>query len=248
VVTIEAADLPVELEYTGQTAGFREVEIRARVGGILLSRNFEEGGRVARGQSLFSIDPAPFEAASARAEADLSGAQARVEQTNRNVARLKPLREVGMVTQSAFDDALAAQSVAASEATAARARLDEAKLNLGYTRVIAPVSGIAGRAERSEGSLVSGADTLLGSITQIDPMYVVFGIPDTEQLRLRREVESGRLVLPAQNRFDVVVRLADGSEYEHRGKLGFSDVRINPTCTSRSAWSRCSVSPPRTRS
>jgi membrane fusion protein (multidrug efflux system) len=227
VVSVQAADLPVELEYTGQTVGFREVEIRPRVGGILLSRNFQEGSRVARGQSLFNIDPAPFEAAAARAEADLAGAEARLEQTRRNVGRLKPLRDAGMVTLSAFEDALSAQSVASAESKSARTRLDEAKLNLGYTRVLAPVSGIASRAQHSEGSLVSGPETLLASVTQVDPMYVVFGIPDNEQQTLRRESESGRLVLPKQGRFEVEVKLADGSSYARRGKLGFSDVRVN---------------------
>jgi len=227
IVNAEPQDLAVELEYTAQTVGYRDVEVRARVPGILLTRSFEEGSRVGKGQPLFSIESAPFEAALARAEADLAAAQARSDQTRRTLGRLKTLREAGMVTQSTFDDALAAEAVTAAEVKSARARLDEAKLNLGYTRVLSPATGIISRAERAEGTLVAGPETLLASITQVDPVYVVFGMPDNEQLRLRREAESGQLLLPKQGRFDVEVRLSDGSIYPRRGKLDFSDVRIN---------------------
>src|SRR5512138_2062686 len=130
--TVEPRSLPLTFEYTGQTAGSRDVEVRARVAGILLKRNFEEGKPVRQGQSLYLIDPAPFEAAAARAEADVVAAQARHEQAKRNAARLKPLYAEKAVSQKEHDDAVAAEEITAADLKAARARLTEAKLNLGY--------------------------------------------------------------------------------------------------------------------
>jgi membrane fusion protein (multidrug efflux system) len=112
---------------------------------------------------------------------------------------------------------------------AARARLTEATLNLKYARVEAPITGVAGRALRSEGNYVSGPEVLLTTVTQVDPMYVLFGVSDQERLRLDREVEAGRLILPENGAFTVSVKLAEGSVYANSGKLNFSDVRISGT-------------------
>src|ERR671934_493022 len=122
--------LPLAFEYVGQTAGSREVEVRARVAGIILKRNFTEGAPVKEGESLYSIDPAPFEAALARAEADVLAAEARYEQAKRNAARLKPLYAEKAVSQKENDDAVSAEAIGAADVTAAKARLVEAKLNL----------------------------------------------------------------------------------------------------------------------
>jgi len=226
-ITVQPKAVLAPLEYTGQTAGSREVEVRARVRGILVSRNFKEGERVRQGQSLYTIDPAPFRAALARAEADLAGAQARLEQARRNAARLRPLYADKAVSQKDFDDAASAEAIAEADAKAAQARLQEARLDLEYTRVEAPVSGIASRSLPSDGTLVSGPEVLLTTITQVDPMWVTFGIPDADQLRMRREAEAGRLVLPKDGRFEVRVRLADGQLVPRSGWLAFSDVRIS---------------------
>jgi membrane fusion protein (multidrug efflux system) len=227
VLTIEPRSVPATFEYTGQTAGSREVEVRARVTGILLKRNFLEGGRVTAGQSLFTIDPAPYRAALARADADVASAEARLAQTQRNAARLKPLHEGRAVSQKEYDDALSNDAIAAADLKAAQARLTEARLNLEYTRVESPITGIAGRALRSEGNYVSGSDVLLTTVTQINPIYVLFGISDEERLRLNREVEAGRLVLPGNGQFHVSVKLAEGEMYANSGKLTFTDVRIS---------------------
>jgi membrane fusion protein (multidrug efflux system) len=227
VVAVEPKAVPVSFEYVGQTAGSREVEVRARVTGILLKRNYREGGRVRAGQSLFTIDPVPFEWAVNRLEADLAGAEARYTQAQRNAARLKPLYEAKAVSQKEHDDAVSAEQIGFAEAKSARARLTEAKLNLSYTRVAAPITGIASRAQRSEGNLISGPDVLLASVTQIDPIYVNFGIPGTEQLRLRRDAEAGRLVLPPDGKFEVTIALADGGVYARPGKMDFTDVRVS---------------------
>ena len=228
VVTAEAKEVPVAYEYTAQTAGYREVEVRARVTGILLKRHYKEGGAVRKGETMFTIDPAQFQVAVARAEADLGVANARLEQARRDVTRLKPVLEAKAVSQKELDDAMSGARVAEAETKSLQARLNEAKLNLGYTRVDAPISGIASRAAISEGTLVSGPNVLMTTVTQTDPMYVIFGIPDREHLAIRRRVEEGRLKLPAGNRFRTTLKLADGTSYKHTGTLDFTDVRINP--------------------
>lgn len=227
VAVVEAKDVPVAYEYVAQTAGYREVEVRARVTGILLKRNYREGVTVKRGESLFTIDPAPFQVALARAEADVGVAEARLAQAKREAARLRPVLEARAVSRKELDDALSAEQVAEAEMKVARARVAEAKLNLDYTRVEASISGIAGRAAVSEGTLVSGPNVLLTTVTQIDPMYALFGIPDREHLAIRRDVEAGRLKLPEGGRFKAAVKLADGSLYKLTGALNFTDVRVS---------------------
>ena len=227
VMTAAVQSLPVTYEYVGQTAGSREVEVRARVTGILLSRNFKEGERVTKGQSLFTIDPKPFEAALQRAVADVAAAEARLEQAKRNAARLKPLYAEKAVSQKEHDDAVSAEQIGAADVAAARARLTEARLNLEYTKVEAPVSGVSTRAVPSEGTLVSGPSVLLTTVVQVDPIWVNFGIPDNERARLQKEVAAGRLQLPKNGSVEVALRLADGSVYPHTGRLNFSDVRIS---------------------
>jgi membrane fusion protein, multidrug efflux system len=233
VMTATAQSMPVTFEYVGQTAGSREVEVRARVTGILLSRNFKEGERVTKGQSLFTIDPKPFEAALARTVADVAAAEARLEQSKRNAARLKPLYAEKAVSQKEHDDAVSAEQIGAADVAAARARLTEARLNLEYTKVEAPVSGISTRAVPSEGTLVSGPSVLLTSVVQVDPIWVNFGIPDNEQARIQKDAQAGILKLPRN--FEVELRLADGSLYVHKGKLDFADVRVSTQTGTREA-------------
>lgn len=227
VLTAQAETLPVVLEYAAQTLGSREIEVRARVAGILLKRNYIEGGQVRAGQSLFTIDPAPFAAALARSEADVAAAEARHAQAARDAARLAPLIEAKAVSRKEFDDAVSGEAISAADLQAARARLREARLNLDWTRVESPIAGVASRALKSEGSLISGPDVLLTTVTQADPMQVIFGIPDNERLKLRQEAEAKRLQWPRNGRFKVTLRLADGSEYAQPGFTDFTDMRIS---------------------
>jgi membrane fusion protein (multidrug efflux system) len=233
VTTAAKQALPVSWEYVGQTAGSREVEVRARVTGILLSRNFTEGSRVKKGQSLFTIDPKPFEAALERAVADLAAVEARLEQSRRNAARLKPLYAEKAVSQKEYDDAVSAETIGAADVKAAQARLTEARLNLAYTKVESPLSGITTRALPSEGTLISGPNVLLTSVVQVDPIWVNFGIADNEQARMQRDVRAGTLKLPRN--FEVELRLDDGSVYPHKGKLDFADVRVSTQTGTREA-------------
>ena len=223
----KARPVKIEFEYPAQTAGSREVEVRARVTGILQSRNYTEGANVRAGQSLFTIDPAQFQAAVARAEADVAAAEARLAAASRQVKRLRPVYEAKAASQKDFDDATSGEEIAAADVKAATARLKEARLNLEDTKVEAPVSGMTSRALKSEGSLVSGPDVLLTTVSQVDPIYVNFGLPEAEQARLRADAAAGTLVLPKDGRFDVAVRFEDGRVYARPGKLAFSDARVN---------------------
>jgi membrane fusion protein (multidrug efflux system) len=228
VMTAEPRDLPAVFEYVGQIAGIREVEVRPRISGILQNWNYKEGAKVDAGESLFTIDPEPFRAALAKAEADLASAEASLSQANHNFARLKPLWEAKAVSQKDYDDAVSAELVAGANEKAAQAAVTQARLDLSYTRVEAPISGITSRALKSEGSLVQAQQTLLTTISQIDPIYVIFSFTEAENLKFMQAVNEKRLRLPKDGKFDVRLRLADGREYAHTGKVEFTDVRVNP--------------------
>ncbi|HEY4374739.1 MAG TPA: efflux RND transporter periplasmic adaptor subunit [Burkholderiales bacterium] len=228
-MTVATTDIPVEYEYVAQTAGSREVEIRARVTGILIKRNYTEGGMVKAGQSLFTLDLAPYELAAQRADADLATAEANLAQAQRQAVRLKPLIEAHAVSQKDYDDATSAVQVAAASVKSARAQLNTARLNLQYARVDSPITGLASRSLKSEGALISGPDVLLTTVSQVDPIYVNFGVPDSDQLKLRNDIAAGRVKLPADGKLEVQVKLPDGTTYAKTGKMDFSDVRINPS-------------------
>jgi membrane fusion protein (multidrug efflux system) len=229
IAAAQPASIPIIFEYIGQTVGSKEVEVRSRVGGILERRLFEEGSRVRAGQPLFVIDPKPFQAQTAAAQADLARAQAQKTWNDRELARLRPLAERHAIGQKEADDAMSQAELAAANVRAAQAKLDENRLNLGYTRVIAPVAGITSRSIKSEGSLVAANETLLTTISQLDPIWVQFNVSENEQLRLTRLATSGALTLPSNNAFDVTVVLADGTALARKGRINFSDPRINPS-------------------
>ncbi len=214
--------------------------MRARVTGILEKKLFQEGAPVKPGQVLFVIDPKPLEAQVAALEAEVARAQAQKAQAERELARLKPLAERRAVGQKEADDAQSNVELANASVKAAQAKLAEVQLNLGYTRVTAPIAGLSSRAPKSEGSLVNANETLLTTVSQVDPMWIPFSIAENEQLALNRAVTEGRLTLPKNNAFDVTVRLADGSTLARRAA---STSRTRGS-TRRPARSRCA---PRSR-
>lgn len=232
LMTIAASTVPVRFEYVGQTAGAKDAEVRARVTGVLERRLYQEGGPVKAGQTLFIIDPRPYEAQLEAAEAELARAKAVAAQARRNAERLKSLIAENAISRREYDDAVSAHETAEANVKLAQARLTEARLNLSYTKVTAPVTGFASRAQKSEGSLVTpGADSLLTTVSQINPIHVNFSVAENEQLRLSRMIAEGTLQLPDPknaNGFEVTVRLADGTLVPRKGKLSFIDTRINP--------------------
>ena len=234
VITVEPKNAPVELEYTGQTAGSRETEVRARVAGILQRRLYQEGAMVKAGTPLFQIDPANFETQLASAEAVVGVAQAKLNQAQRDHTRLAPLIAEKAISQKEFDDSKSALESAQATLKQAQAQANEARLNLGYTRVVAPISGVTGTVTKSDGSLVSGADSLLTTIVQTNPMYVNFSVSEGDYLRMTAQINAGQLTLPGKRAangsvaFSVGLKLADGTMYPRPGKLNFASEKVNP--------------------
>ena len=226
--TMAPRSIPVAFEYVGQTYGSKDVEVRARVNGIVEKRLFQEGAAVRTGQPLFVIDPRPYAAQVAAAEAEVARAEAQKAQADREAARLKPLAERKAIGQKEADDAASAADLAAAAVKSARAKLVELNLNLAYTRVNAPIGGLTSRAQVSEGALAVQNQTLLTTISQVDPIWVGFTVSENDRLRLNRAAAENRLVLPKDNAYDVTVKLSDGSTFGKRGRINFSDSRINP--------------------
>lgn len=228
VVTVAAQDLPLTYEYPAQISGFREVEIRARVAGIIEQRLFEEGGRVKQGQSLYRLDNAPYQTALQRALADENASKVRVAQAERDFKRLAPLADSNAVSQSELDAAQSALEVAKASQAVAAAAVREARLNLEYARVESPVSGFASRSLQSEGSLVSGPDALLTTVTQVDKVYVNFGIPERDHELLRSGIASGAIALP-DGKLRVELLSSNGQPNGFSSALEFRDIRVNPS-------------------
>ncbi len=229
-MTTVRADLPLGYEYMGQTAGSREVQVRARVGGILLKRAFEEGMPIRQGELMFEIDPAPYHAALEQAQGELGQAEARLSRAKRELARMEKLLAGKVVSQKDYDDALTEFEGATAEVKSAQGKVRVAELNLGYTRVDAPITGMTSREARSEGSLVTlaGDGSLLTSILRVDPLYVNFSIPNTLMLRVRRLVEERRVTFGPEGTWVARMVLPDGSEYPHIGRINFTDTQVDP--------------------
>ena len=210
VIQATPTTLPNILEITAQAEGAKETEVRARVGGILVKRLYEEGRPVVAGQPLFQLDPEPFKNA-------LDESQARAKQTAREAARLKGLFTQQAVSRKEFDDATSANEVA-------QANLKTAQLNLTWATVTAPVSGISGRAQRSEGSLIQTTleGSLLTAIYQINPIWVRFGLSASDTARL----PGGRL--DPEQKTDVELLLPNGQVYDQPGQLNFLSMFIDP--------------------
>lgn len=228
-ITVAPAQFPVTFEYVGQTAGSKDAEVRARVTGIVERKLYREGAPVRAGQPLFLLDPKPFEVQLASAEAELARAQAQKTQADREAARLRPLAERRAIGQKEADDAATAADLAAAGVKVAEAKVTEAKLNLDYTRVNAPIGGLSSRAQQSEGSLANANTTLLTTVSQVDPLWILFSVSENEQQRLNRAVAEGKLTLPPNQAFDVVVRLSDGTTLPRTGRITFADTRVNPS-------------------
>ncbi|CAB5511553.1 Solvent efflux pump periplasmic linker SrpA [Achromobacter anxifer] len=216
------ADLP------GRITPVRVAEVRARVAGIVQKRHFEEGATVKEGDLLFTIEPAPLEAALGRAQGALARAQAQVRQAQALVNRYQPLVKIEAVSKQEYDDALAALQTAKADQQSAQAEVNTARLDLGYASVRAPISGRIGRGLVTEGSLVGqGESTPMALIQQIDPIYADFRQPATAALKLRAAVADGSTQAAGQAEPAVSIRV-DGTNHTAKGKLLFSDVSVDP--------------------
>ena len=226
VTTAIQKDVPIYVELVGSTLGSEDIEIRARVEGYLAAMSFTEGAFVKKGQVLYRIDPQPFEAALAQAQANLSTAKARLEKTDNDVARYKPLAAQKAVSQQELDNALSAQEAARFQVSAYDAVVAKTKLDLAYTTITSPVDGLIGTTQQKVGSLVGrGENTLLNTISQIDPILFRCAIAETEYLRLARSGGGKGL----EKQFGVELILADGTVHPHKGRLDAVERAVDPT-------------------
>src|SRR5712691_11249437 len=215
VLQVAPQRVPIVLEAVGQVQGSKEVEVRARVSGILLKRLYNEGDFAREGAPLFQIDPVPYQIALAQANAQMAQERARQEQTRREATRLKTLAEEKAISQKEFDDAISAQKLSDATLQAAEANLRQAELNLSYTRVSAPVSGIAGRMARSDSSLLT-------TMNQVDPIWVRFSLSESDLAKLPDKR------LDRIKSTEVRLALPDGSPYPLKGRLNFAATQIDP--------------------
>ena len=216
------------VELPGRVQAFRTSEVRARVDGIIQRRLYEEGTNVGAGKGLFQIDPSQMRANTNAAQAQLVRAQASAANAARVVQRYSSLVDEQAISRQEYDAAIAQKRTADADVAAAKAQLDSARLNLGYATVTAPISGRVGRAQVTEGALVSAAQgTLLTTIEQIDRVYINFSQSSSDLLAIRREMASGKLSSPALGRVEVQLVLEDGTEYPVVGHIDFLDLSIN---------------------
>ncbi|MDE2297502.1 MAG: efflux RND transporter periplasmic adaptor subunit, partial [Burkholderiales bacterium] len=227
---VEPHAVGLATELPGRLEASRVAQVRARVAGVVLKRVFKEGSDVKAGQLLFQIDPAPYRATAASAQAALARAQANLAQASALAERYKPLLDANAISKQDYVNAVAAQQAGQADVAAARAALQTAQINLGYASVTAPIAGHVGRALVTEGALVGqGEVTPLTVVQQVDPMYVNFTESATDVFRLRQAVASGQYKRAGVDGASVRVVLEDGSVYAHPGKLLFSDLTVDPT-------------------
>lgn len=221
VIEMQPTSVPISAEAVAQTEGAKEVEIRPRVGGILLKKLFEEGAPIKAGQAMFLIDPVQFQIALANAKAQLAQQKAKVEQTQREAQRLQSLLATQSISQREADNAASDNALARAGLAQVEAGVREAELNLSYTTVVSPLAGVAGRFEFSEGALVSANSSLLTKVSQISPIWVRFSLSDSESAQLGGH-------LSAANVKEVALVLPNGQEYRAKGKMNFAASGIDP--------------------
>ncbi|MCG7399202.1 MULTISPECIES: efflux RND transporter periplasmic adaptor subunit [Caballeronia] len=230
VVIVEPAAVPVTTELSGRTSAFLDAQVRARVDGIVLRREFTEGSLVKAGQRLYKIDPAPYIAQLNNAKASFAKAHANLVSTAAQAERYKVLVASNAVSKQDYDNAVAAQGQAEADVASAKAAIDTAQIKLGYTDVTSPVSGQAGISQVTPGAYVQAAQaTLMVTVQQLDPMYVDLTQSSLDGLKLRRQIQEGRLSTNGPNAAKVTLILEDGREYPEQGKLQFSDVSVDPS-------------------
>ena len=220
VIAVASKKVPVSIEAVGQAEGSREVEIRARVNGILEHRLFQEGSAVAPGTTLFEIDAAPYELAVQQARAALQQERVKRDLAESDARRLAPLAEEKAISQRELDQATANLRGGNAAIAAAEANLKQAELNLSYTKITAPIGGVTGRALRSEGSLVTAnSDTaLLTTVTQVNPVWIRFSLPEEDNARVRGKESSARVQIIGE----------DGAVAASNGKLNFAGSTVDP--------------------
>jgi membrane fusion protein (multidrug efflux system) len=227
VIVSQPAEVPYPVEFAGRVAGVRDVEVRPRVGGLLLRREFEEGARVDQGQVLFRIDPATYEVALSRAEAQLQQAQAVLRQAEENFNRIEPLARRGVSTDVQLEEARSQRDQARAGVQLAEAEVQNARLNLSYTTVTAPSAGATALESPSVGALIQAQQTLLTTISQLDPAYVNFSYTDEEN-RAFRALNERREKPISERDLKVELQYGQGAGYPHPGRIDTAAQRVDP--------------------
>jgi membrane fusion protein (multidrug efflux system) len=229
VITVEAQDTPVTFEFVGQAESSRQVEIRARVDGFLEKQTYQDGELVQENQVLFELDKKPLEANLQQVQGELALHRARLTTATANLGRIRPLAEQDAVSKKDLDDAIGAENETKAAVLAAEGAVREAELNLSYATIFTPVTGLASKAVKQEGSYIpTGQESLLTYVAQLDPVWVNFSVSENQLLSGRQEVASGLLRHPGDDRFVVEVVLADGSSHPYKGHVNFSEPSVDP--------------------
>src|SRR5690606_28610131 len=226
VVTLKSQPVPLTRDLPGRTVPYLVAEVRPQATGIVKARLFEEGGLVKAGQVLYQLDDASYRAARDEAAANLARARATAETARLAAQRSTELVARKLVSQQDHERAVAAAAEAQAGVAGARAALESAEVNLGYTRIVAPIDGRAGKSSVTAGALVTAnqAEALV-TVQQLDPIYVDLSQSAAEWLQLRKDIEAGRL--QASEAVPVRILLEDGSQYPHEGQLEFTDVTVD---------------------
>jgi membrane fusion protein (multidrug efflux system) len=228
VVTIALRDALLTTELPGRTSPYQQADVRPQVNGILKTRLFEEGGTVRAGQALYQIDPAPYQAAFDSAKAAVANAQATLATTRAKAERYASLLKQSAIAPQDFDDAQAAYKQAAANVLQQQANLESAQINLGYTRITAPVTGRIGRSLVTVGALVTADQTSpLATIQTLDPIYVDINQSAAELLSLKKEMAEGQISGGTKTTAPVTLILEDGSNYPLQGTLQFSEASVD---------------------
>ena len=229
-VTVKTQKVMLTTELPGRTSAYRIAEIRPQVSGLILNRLFTEGSSVKTGQVLYQIDPAPFQAALDNAQAALGRAEANLPAIRSRAERYREVLADKAVSRQDYDDAVAAMTQVKADIQYWKATVETARINLGYCRVTAPISGRIGKSNVTEGAIVTAYQPVaLATIQQLDPIYVDVPQSTTELLRLKRHLEDGRLKSHGTNQNKVKLILEDGTAYPPEGTLQFRDVTVDPT-------------------
>ena len=219
---VERRTLPAIFEYIGVVQSSHEVEIRARVTGYLETIGYTEGAEVKKGDLLFQIDPRPFQAALAQAKALLAKEQSVLWQAERSVKRFTPLYEQKAASQRDLDNAIASEMAAQAQVMAAQAQVADAEINLGFTTIRSPVSGLTSQAKYRVGSLISPGQDMMTTVSVVDPIWVLFGISEQDLLQSMDELKQGRMVFPKNDEFEIELILADKTVFPEKGIVNFT--------------------------
>ncbi|HEX7326292.1 MAG TPA: efflux RND transporter periplasmic adaptor subunit [Rhodanobacteraceae bacterium] len=229
VVTVQPQTVPLTRSLVGRLSAFRSANVLARVAGVLLKRDYKEGSEVKSGQLLFRIDPAPYKAALANAQGQLAEAEAAYTNAQFNAKQAVALAPKGYISKTDLQNALATERTTSAAVQAAKATVETARINLGYTNVTSPIAGRAGEQQVTEGALVGqGTPTQLTTVDQIDPLYVNFTISVANLDDLRAAEHNGSITLRQPDKTTVKVSLPNGAAYPEEGTVDFSSPSVDP--------------------